>query len=115
MKRFAAIGSLLLLALSVLGISLLRSASVDCAFTGEVSKVNANENEGISIPYNFPYPGILPDSPFWPIKAFKDKVWVLVTTNQDKKAEYCFSWQTRDWQRQNSCLKKVKLRLVLRH
>lgn len=87
MKRFATIGSLLLLAIAVLGISLLRSASVDCAFSGEVSKVNGNDNEGISIPYNFPYPGILPDSPLWPIKAFKDKVWVLVTTNQDKKAE----------------------------
>lgn len=38
--------------------------------------------------YVFVYPGgVLPDSPFWYLKAFRDRVWLTVTTNPMKKAE----------------------------
>ncbi len=87
MKRYIGIGVLVLLAVTILGVSLLRSARIDCAFTGEVSKVNPNGDESISIPYNFPYPGMLPDSPLWPLKAFRDRAWLTVTLSGDKKAE----------------------------
>jgi hypothetical protein len=87
MKRFLTVSGLLLLAIGVLGISLLRSARIDRAFSGDISLVSSEENPSVDIPYNFPYPGILPDSPLWPIKALRDRVWVALTTNKDKKAE----------------------------
>ena len=38
------------------------------------------------IPQDFPG-RVLPDSPFWPIKALRDKVWLWITTNPSREAE----------------------------
>ena len=74
------------LALLILIISFLRSAKIDHAFTGSVNQTPATAEPKID--YNLPYPGsVLPDSPLWPVKALRDKLWLLVTTSDTKKAE----------------------------
>lgn len=37
--------------------------------------------------YYLPYPGILPDHPLYAIKMVRDKIWLWLTTNMQKKAE----------------------------
>lgn len=39
------------------------------------------------INYYLPYPGILPDNPFYKIKMLRDQIWLLLTTDPVKKAE----------------------------
>ncbi len=71
------LGSLVLL-VSLLAISpSVVSPHEVTALIGEVPKVE----------YYLPYPGILPDSPLYKIKAARDKVSLLVTLNPEKKAE----------------------------
>lgn len=77
------------LALAVLLISVLRSASVSYVFA---SSTQANlpilGTKTIDVVYQFPYPGsILPDSPFWSLKAMRDKVWYFLSGTHLKKAE----------------------------
>lgn len=75
-----------ILAFIILSISFLRSAKVNYAFTGSVSQ-NPDPTT-TKVDYNLPYPGsILPDSPIWPVKAFRDKLWLWVTVSREKKAE----------------------------
>lgn len=40
------------------------------------------------IDYPLPYPGILPDKPFFFIKEFRDKIWEITTLNPYKKTEF---------------------------
>ena len=44
-----------------------------------------------AIDYQLPYPGILPDSPFYAIKIIRDKVLGFFISNSLKKAEYAIS------------------------
>lgn len=77
-------------AFAVLLLSTFRAAAVRYEFAGNSirldSKVLGDEN--VNIDYQLPYPGrVLPDSPFWPLKAMRDKAWLWITTNPTRKAE----------------------------
>jgi len=91
-KRVVAILStlfVLFFAFAILSISFLKAASVNYAFydtSNLEGKVEGSQKEEIK--YYFAYPGkILPDSSLWTIKALRDQLWLLVTTNNQKKAE----------------------------
>mgnify|MGYP001569583544 CR=1 FL=1 len=93
MKRIAVVLSTIAFAFIVLSISVLRSSairpSIDVysATPKPITKDNA-QDEKVEILYVMPFPGrILPDSPFWSIKALRDKLWMQVTANPMKKAE----------------------------
>lgn len=46
------------------------------------------EQKDIEIDYYLPFGGrILPDHFLWPLKALRDKLWLLVTTDEGKKVE----------------------------
>ncbi len=81
------------LAFIILSISILRSSairpSIDVYSATPKPELKAGDtNDKIEIAYVMPFPGrILPDSPFWPLKALRDKVWLGITTNPMKKAE----------------------------
>ena len=82
---------ILALATLILFVSALRTASVRYEFTGTS---NPNLSDSIlaqydtDIYYNLPHQGrVLPDSPLWPLKALRDKLWLFVTTNSSRKAE----------------------------
>ena len=93
-RRFVIVLSTLLFAFSVLFISVLRSASVRYSFS-KVLTNNSDEDghkgdelDQMNLDYDLAYAGVvLPDSILWPIKAVRDRFWMLVTTNKSGKAE----------------------------
>lgn len=75
-------------AFAILSVSVLKSASVRYAFATPFPFSVLAEKTKMEIDYQLPYPGrILPDSPFWFIKASRDKLWHVLTTNHSKEAE----------------------------
>lgn len=75
-------------AFAILSISVFRSASVRYAFATPPSTPVLGSEDKIKIDYQLPYPGrILPDSPFWPVKALRDRLWHALTVNHSKAAE----------------------------
>ena len=90
LRRLAIISSVLLFAFGILFTSVLRTASVKYGFgdsePGKLADVLGDKD--VNIDYSLPYPGkILPDSPLWKLKALRDKVWLILTTNQSRKVE----------------------------
>lgn len=80
---------LLFFAALILFISVLRAASLRYDYQG---KMNADKTSlsvlDSQVEYNLPNPGtVLPDSAVWPIKVIRDRLWVLVTTDENRKAE----------------------------
>ncbi len=88
-RRILIVASILLFAFAILFTSVFRTASVKYVFSQETEiQEVGQENESMEIDYVLPYPGrISPDSPFWPIKALRDKLWLMLTTNPSRKAE----------------------------
>ena len=73
----------------ILVISVLRTASVKYEFTGVVNGVDtaATDSEMV-VNYDLAFPGkVMPDSPFWGVKAVRDKLWLITTTNDTREAE----------------------------
>jgi hypothetical protein len=82
--------SALVLAILILSISILRTASVRYEFY-DVKRVGDQKILGETderIDYFLVFPGnVLPDSPLWPLKALRDRLWLSLTTNPSRKAE----------------------------
>lgn len=74
-------------ALVILLISIFNSSEIKYP----VSKTHpqtAGEAKEVKIDYNLPHAGnILPDSPFWKLKALRDRIWLGVTTSHTRKAQ----------------------------
>ncbi len=93
LKKIAVVLSTVTFAFIVLSISVLRSSairpSIDVFSATPRPELKEDvQDKKIEIAYVMPFPGrILPDSPFWPVKALRDKVWLGITTNPMKKAE----------------------------
>jgi len=88
--KVLAVITTLFLAAVILFTSVFRSAAVRHAFSQspDTTVIEESEKEEYVINYTLPYQGkILPDSPLWSIKALRDKLWLMVTTNPLKKAE----------------------------
>lgn len=91
-RRLLVATSAVTLAFAILFISVFRTASVKYEFVDvRTSDVQGNlvlGDKDINIEYYLAYPGkVLPDSPLWPVKALRDKVWLFLTTNTSRKAE----------------------------
>lgn len=87
-KKVIFTGLLLTIASLILITSVFRSASPEYVFLPTPPLV-LTESESVSnsnIAYYLPYPGILPTNFFWPLKAARDKVWLLITIDKVKKA-----------------------------
>jgi hypothetical protein len=95
LRKILLSGSVVVFAFSILIISVLRTASdkysyklmgaslSDSSVIGQTEKL-----EGIYIDYYLPSPGsVLPDSPWWGVKALRDKIWLMVTSDPKKEAE----------------------------
>jgi hypothetical protein len=89
LRRIGLILPALIFAFGILFISVMRTAAIKYDFSGPINgngAVLGEETERIE--YNFAYPGkILPDNTLWPLKALRDKIWILITTNSSRKAE----------------------------
>jgi hypothetical protein len=95
-KKILATTLTLIFALFILFASLLRVSSTSYSFYEEenltylqgLNKETSAEEGEIDIKYFFPYPGkILPDNSFYFLKAFRDKLWLQINSNPNKRAE----------------------------
>lgn len=88
-RRILIVASTLLFAFAILFTSVLRTASVKYVFSQGTEIQEVGQENGVTeIDYILPYPGrISPDSPLWPIKALRDRLWLLLTSNPGRKAE----------------------------
>lgn len=92
-KRIAVILSSVFLALFILSVSVLRAATVSYSFYPEKDGENKDskilgESAVKEVAYILPYAGsILPDSPLWPFKAVRDRIWLTLSTDPSKRAE----------------------------
>lgn len=86
LRKILVSSAVFLFALAILFISVLRTAAVRYETNGVKSERVLSDS--VSIDYNLAYPGkILPDSFLWPLKAVRDKIWLLTTTDKLKKNE----------------------------
>lgn len=90
--RIVVILSTILFASLILVISILRTASVRFTFSEPSPKPEFSQGEDIiqksEINYTLPPTGnVLPDSPLWILKMAKDRLWMSLLTNQEKKTE----------------------------
>lgn len=87
--HFAVIFSSLILGFIILTVSIFRGVEPKYAFSPVAPTPKPeNSEEEISIDYDLIYPGkITPDSPFWYIKAIRDKLQYFLTSSSDKKSE----------------------------
>ncbi|MEJ2347603.1 MAG: DUF5667 domain-containing protein [Patescibacteria group bacterium] len=87
-KRILIVASTLILALGILLISVFRSASVKYVFSQGPETQQTTSDEEMKIDYTLPYPGrVFPDGPLWPLKALRDKLWLILNTNPTREAE----------------------------
>ena len=104
--------TLFVIAFAVLSVSVFKSASVRYAFATP-SPEPAGDTEKVDIGYTLPYPGrIMPDNPLWPVKALRDRVWYLLTTNPAKKTELALLFSDKRLGMSKSLFEKQKPELA---
>lgn len=88
LRRGLIIVSALFFASSVLFTSIFRTALPQYVFS-QAGVVQGATDSAIpeKIEYPLPYPGILPDSILWSVKALRDRLWLLTVRDPMKRAE----------------------------
>ena len=88
MKKFLIVLGVFIFAFAILSVSILASSAIVYPSVGQVVRGNGPKTEISEINYQLPVAGtVLPDSPFWSLKALRDKVWYLISPSPLKKAE----------------------------
>ncbi len=78
----------IVLAFTILSISVLRGAAPKFAYSPMVLSEKVETTDIEKIDYLLAYQGkIGPDSPLWYLKVLRDKAWIMVTFDEDKKSE----------------------------
>lgn len=89
-KKAFLVLSALFFASVILLISFFRTAETRYRFNpmAPADVANVLGDEPSKIDYPLPYPGrVLPDSPIWPLKAIRDRLWLAVNASPTKEAE----------------------------
>lgn len=91
-RRLLVAASIVTLAFAILFISVFRTASVKYEFSDVRTPDNRERvvlgDKDVNVEYHLAFHGkVLPDSPLWPVKALRDKIWLFLTTNSSRKAE----------------------------
>jgi hypothetical protein len=74
-------------AFTILFVSIMRTASIKYDFMPTSGTQVLGESTA-TIDYELPYPGkVTPDHFLWPVKALRDRVWYIVTTDKLRKTE----------------------------
>ncbi len=89
LRKFVLSFAVFLVALAVLSVSVLQTASVSYALSVPTPTPKiAIGSKVADINYSFPYPGtITPENPFWSFKAIRDRILYTFTFKPLKKAE----------------------------
>ncbi|MEK7536762.1 MAG: DUF5667 domain-containing protein [Patescibacteria group bacterium] len=87
--KIAGATATIIIALLILSVSILKSASIKYAYSPMVlSEKVDSQSVHKPIDYLLAYPGkIHPDNPLWYLKVVRDKTWYLFTFNSSKKSE----------------------------
>lgn len=86
-KKFLLGLTTFVVAFVILSVSVMESSSISYVFATPVP-ANSTGIKTPTIEYNIPYTGkVSPDSPLWFLKALRDKVWYMSTSDHLKKAE----------------------------
>src|SRR3989344_3288923 len=88
-RKLLVVSLVLMFAFGILFLSIFRTAAVRYEFGGTNVPQPTQSGDGeIFIDYYLAYPGnVLPGSPFWPLKAVRDRAWIFLTTNSTRRAE----------------------------
>ena len=87
MKNFLLVAAIFIFAFAVLFISIFDSSAINYPVSQSPYQPLVG-SKAPEINYHLPYSGnVLPDSPLWPLKALRDKVWIGVTTSHLRRAE----------------------------
>ena len=87
-SKIAGATATIIIALLILSVSILKSASIKYAYSPMVLSEKTVDTKPLTVDYLLAYPGkIHPDNPLWYLKVIRDKMWHILTFNQDKKAE----------------------------
>jgi len=87
MKKFLIVSGVLVFAFAILLISIFDSSAINYPLSPSPYQPTSGP-KAPEINYPLPYAGsVLPDSPLWPLKALRDKVWFGVTTSHLRRAE----------------------------
>lgn len=85
-KHFAGTATALLIAFVILAVSMVKCATPRFAFYPNVLPESVDSSE-VNVEYQMPYPGkISPDTPFWYIKALRDRARYWLTFKPTSKA-----------------------------
>lgn len=88
LRKFLAATFFASLGILILVISIFRSAAIHYSFSPKAESTTEGIEEEADINYELPNPGsILPDSPLWILKGFRDKVWLFLTPEIARRAE----------------------------
>lgn len=102
------------LAFVILSVSVFESSSISYAFTSSPVPTAKPTNNIPEIDYTFVYPGkTRPDSPFWSLKALRDKLLYTFTTNPLKKAELALLFSDKRLQDSKTLLEDKKPDLAI--
>lgn len=97
-----------MVALLILVISIFSSSQVVYVFS-QSSTPAPILGQKVEVNYTFAYAGkVSPDSPLWPIKALRDKVWLAVTMDPVKKTEMLILLADKRIQYANDLVSKDK-------
>ncbi len=87
MKRVLGLVTPLAVAALILVVSIFSSSQVEYVF-GQSSTPAPIFGEKVNVEYQLPYAGkVQPDSLLWPVKALRDRVWIVVSLDPVKKAQ----------------------------
>jgi hypothetical protein len=87
-RRFVISFLTMLLAFGILFVSVLRTASVHYSFNTKVLSSFPVSSLTSDIDYGLVFPGqVLPGDWLWPLKALRDRLWILTTVDLTKKME----------------------------
>ncbi len=87
MKKYILALGVFAIAFVVLLISIFYSSAIIYPVSDTLPQTNPESGEP-TINYTLPYAGkVLPDSPLWPLKALRDKVWFGITTSHIRRAQ----------------------------
>lgn len=112
MLKVLGIGGALLFAGFVVFISVIKSSAPNFAFY-QPSRQNQNGAFVSGVEYYFPHPGIGPDNKFWPLKAFRDKVWLSATHNPERRADLLLLFADKRLKMGEELLKKNENELAV--
>jgi len=108
-KKLLLISVVFAFAFAILSISILQTTSISYSFTAKTLDSSVLGIESQEIDYQMPYEGrVLPDSPFWVLKAARDRVWFLITSSHARRAELALLFSDKRLMSAKTLLEKNK-------